>query len=197
MKSTKMKISIAFFISVLLLTACTEEFHPKPKGYNSIELPDHSYRALPDSLPYTFEYSKHAVILDDSSSIAEENWIDIYYPAFKSNIQITYKALGGKKTGNLDELISDSYRLKSGHTKKATSIDEMILTTPGGLQATIFELEGEIPSQFQFFTTDSTKNFLRGAVYFRTAIHNDSLAPAIEYMKVDVLRILNTLKFKN
>jgi hypothetical protein len=45
--------------------------------------------------------------------------------------------------------------------------------------------------------TDSTRNFLRAALYFNTRIANDSLAPAIEYMKKDVMHLVNTLEWKS
>jgi gliding motility-associated lipoprotein GldD len=60
----------------------------------------------------------------------------------------------------------------------------------------IAELEGEVPSQFQFTVTDSTKNFMRGALYFNTKVANDSLLPAIDYMKKDIMHMINTLEWK-
>ena len=71
------------------------------------------------------------------------------------------------------------------------------MRTPNGLTASVFELEGEVPSQFQFFVTDTTDHFFRGALYFRTATANDSLAPVIEFIKVDIMHLLNTLKFED
>ena len=49
--------------------------------------------------------------------------------------------------------------------------------------------------QFQFITTDSVNHFLRGALYFQVATKNDSLAPIIEYIKKDMIHILNTLEW--
>jgi gliding motility-associated lipoprotein GldD len=68
--------------------------------------------------------------------------------------------------------------------------------TPGGRTVVVAELDGEVPSQFQFTTTDSTQNFLRGALYFNVPVQNDSLQPAIEYMKKDVMHLINTLRWK-
>ena len=79
---------------------------------------------------------------------------------------------------------------------KAYAIEESVVRTPMGKTAVIAELEGEVPSQFQFFITDSTDNFIRGALYFRTSTKNDSLAPAIEYMKIDAMHLINTLEWK-
>jgi len=43
--------------------------------------------------------------------------------------------------------------------------------------------------------TDSTTHFLRGALYFNTALKNDSLAPVIEYIKIDLAQLINTVTF--
>ena len=183
-------------VSLLLLASCTTttEFTPKPKGYNRIDLPEHSYTTLEGKHPYHFERSSLAKELPDTSYLAEPHWIDLYYPAFNSNIQITYKALEQKK--NLfDEHVVDAHKLTYKHDVKAHAIDEAFYRSKQGYAVTIFELEGEVPSQLQFYVTDSSKHFLRGAVYFRTATKNDSLAPVIRYMKEDVLHLIETLSF--
>lgn len=181
---------------MLLCTACDREYLPKPLGYNRLELPEPSYRSLPDSLPYSFQYSQHARLLADTSSIREKYWIEIYYPLLQSNIHITYKPLKGSDK-LLKEYMDDAYTLTAKHQIKAYAINEVISVTPSGKTAVIAELEGEVPSQFQFTITDSTTNFLRGALYFNTKVQNDSLAPAIEYMKRDMMHIINTLEWNS
>jgi len=146
-------------------------------------------------LPYNFEYSEHATLLTDTSGIRERYWIEIYYPELKSDIHITYKKLDHNKT-LLKEYLNDSYTLTAKHQIKAYAIDEVIAKTPSGKTAVIAELEGEVPSQFQFTITDSTENFLRGALYFNTKVQNDSLEPAIAYMKKDIMHLINTLQWK-
>ena len=178
-----------------MIVACQQDYTPKPLGYNRLNLPAPSYRALPDSLPYRFEYSEHAMLLDDTSTISEKFWIEIYYPEIKANVHITYKPIRSEKL--LKEFLDDSYTLTAKHQIKASAINEVITTTPSGKTAVIAELEGEVPSQFQFTLTDSSKHFLRGALYFNTHVANDSLAPAIEYMKKDIMHMINTLEWKN
>jgi len=178
-----------------VLVACQPDYSPKPLGYNRLFLPSPSYRSLPDSLPYDFEYSIHSKLLDDSSAISERFWIEIYYPELKANVHITYKAIQSLQL--LKEFLDDSYTLTAKHQIKAYAINEAITKTPSGKTAVIAELEGEVPSQFQFTITDSSQNFLRGALYFNTKVANDSLAPAIEYMKKDIMHMINTLEWKN
>jgi gliding motility-associated lipoprotein GldD len=179
----------------LLINSCSSDYQPKPKGYNRLVLPKEEYRLLPDTLPYQFEYSKSAKLLRDTSWISERHLVEIYYPELKSNIHITYKQLRGREA-ILKELLNDAYNLTAKQQIKASAIDELITKTPSGKTAVIAEIAGEVPSQFQFTMTDSTKNFLRGALYFNTRVQNDSLAPAIDFMKKETLHLINTLQWK-
>lgn len=182
-------------VIALFLTACNRDYLPKPLGYNRLVLPEAAYQSLPDSLPYAFEYSQHAELLPDTSWLSERFWVQIYYPGLKANVHITYKrVLHDQKL--LKEFLNDAYVLTAKHQIKAYAINEVITKTPSGKTAVIAELEGEVPSQFQFTVTDSADNFLRGALYFDTKVANDSLAPAIEYVKKDIMHMINTLEWR-
>lgn len=93
-------------------------------------------------------------------------------------------------------MLDDSYKLATRHNIKAHAIEEKKLRLKSGLEASLIDLSGEVPSQVQFITTDSTKHFLRGALYFNTATENDSLQPVIQYIRKDILHLLNTLKWR-
>jgi gliding motility-associated lipoprotein GldD len=196
-KLFKTKLSgyaLAAFVFLSLLS-CERSYLPKPLGYNKIELPPTAYRASPDTLPYLFEYSQHANLYRDTSAISDKTWIEINYPTLQAYIHITYKSINGNEK-LLKELMNDAYVLTAKHQIKAYAIDEIIAKTPKGKTAIIAELEGDVPSQFQFTITDSSKNFLRGALYFKTKVNNDSLKPSIEYMKKEVMHLVNTLEWK-
>lgn len=187
--------SISLLILACLLYGCsTPEYVPKPWGYNRIDLPKPEYQTLAEKHPYTFEHSKYSHIRPDSSSIAEPHWIYIIYPKFKANVQLTYKSVK-KDPKFFADFVDDSHKLLSKHFTKATAVEDIKIKTPSGKTAVVFELEGEVPSQFQFYVSDSTQHFLRGALYFRTALKNDSLAPVIDYIKKDVIHLLNTVKW--
>jgi gliding motility-associated lipoprotein GldD len=183
-------------VFLMILAACDHDYLPKPLGYNRLELPEPAYQSLPDTLPYTFQYSRHAQLLPDTSAIHEKFWIEIYYPKLKADVHITYKPLHHSDK-LLKEFMNDAYTLTAKHQIKAYAINEVITVTPSGKTAVIAELEGEVPSQFQFTITDSTENFIRGALYFNTKVQNDSLAPAIDYMKRDIMHMINTLEWKS
>ena len=182
-----------FTILSFFLFSCESDYLPKPKGYNRINLPEAAYLTLPDTFPYTFQYSKHARLLKDTSWISERYWINLFYPEMDANIQITYKPI---TDSILREYLDDSYRLTSQHNVKAYSINESILELPSGSFASLTELEGEVPTQAQFHVSDSIDHFLRGALYFKTATKNDSLAPVVTFLKKDIIQLLMTLDWK-
>ena len=195
-----MKIILQSLLLILVVGlwfwSCTEQSYvPKPKGYNRIDLPEHNYQPIEDSYPYQFEYSQYASIERDTSWMSEPYWIHLVYEDLGADVQLTYKNLN-RDQQKLRELLDDSYKLTNKHQIKAYAIDESILKTPRGHTAVVAELSGEVPSQFQFFSTDSTEHFLRGALYFPTATKNDSLQPIIDYIKVDIIHLLNTLDWK-
>jgi gliding motility-associated lipoprotein GldD len=188
-------MAIGLFAVGALSSSCEKNYLPKPLGYNRLELPPHEYEPLPDTLPFSFEYSRHARLLDDTTTISERFWIEIYYPQLKADVHITYKPLNNNQK-LLKEYLNDAYVLTAKHQIKASAIDEVITKTPSGKTAVIAELEGDVPSQFQFTITDSSYNFLRGALYFNTQVNNDSLSPAIAFMKKEMIHLINTVEWR-
>lgn len=193
---SSIKTFLILLFAVPLWCACeSQDYVPKPKGFNRIDLPPHRYVSLQGDYPYDFEHSAHAVIRKDTFARAEPYWIYVYYPELKANVQLTYKTVN-KDPKRFQELVNDAYKLASKHQIKAEAIEEMVMKTPSGKTANLFQLEGEVPSQFQFYVTDTTTHFFRGALYFQTATKNDSLAPVIEYVKEDIVHLVNTLKWE-
>ncbi|KEO73599.1 gliding motility lipoprotein GldD [Anditalea andensis] len=192
-----MKNLFLIYICLLtILTSCGNDYLPKPKGYNRIDLPDRGFATLVPEYPYTFEHSLHSNVEADEFNPQETSWINLHYEGMEAKVHLTYKPIKGKEE-NLKSYLGDAITLTSKHQIKAYGIEENILMTPHGYTGVVAELSGEVPTQFQFFVTDSTQHFLRGALYFNVANKNDSLAPVIEYIKMDMMHLINTLEFKN
>ena len=189
-----MKKASPYLLILIFLVSCGGSYTPKPKGFNRIDLPDHSYVDLPDSLPYQFKVSEAATIEKHRSPMAERYWIDVKYYDYGAEIQLTYKSLGNDPK-LLNDLVNDAYKLTSKHQIKAYSIEQVNINLAEKGMATVFDLAGDVPSQVQFFATDSTDNFLRGALYFKTSTKNDSLEPVIEFVREDILKMLETLEW--
>ena len=194
LKKNKLRAFCVLFFIAFSFSSCETKFLPKPKGYNKIPLPKHEYNKSSSDFPYSFEVSKKAKIIKNTIYKNEPYWVDLFYPDFNAEINITYKKIHKEKK-DLMEFINDTYKLINKHQVKASAIKETIIKTPSGKKATIIELSGEVPTQFQFHITDSSSHFLRGALYFKTATKNDSLAPIINFIKIDMIHLLNTLEW--
>jgi gliding motility-associated lipoprotein GldD len=200
---------IRYLFIIAFLWSCgsaTEQadYLPRPKGYNRIVLPEAVYQQVEKGHPYQFEISRYAQVIPDTAEIgnkskvwkAEPHWIYIYYPRWDAFIQITYKSLGGDRA-KMNALINDSFALAYKHQGKAAGIHDYIMTTTDGRKAGLIELNGEVATSLQFFTTDSSKHFLRGAIYVKTATQNDSLAPIIHFLKQDAIHLVQTLRWQD
>src|SRR5690554_4862394 len=191
-----MYIKRLYILSFLLLIACDNDYLPKPKGYNRIDLPTHAYISLEKDLPYRFDYSQYSQVEPDSFNLHEKTWINLNYKDLAARVHLTYKPVYGKEE-NLKAYLNDALSLTAKHQVKAYGIEESVVKTPKGYTGLVAQLSGEVPTQFQFFVTDSTQHFLRGALYFNTAVKNDSLSPIIEYIKVDMIHLINSLEFEH
>lgn len=189
-----MKNLLVLSLILLGMTSCEKVWLPKPPGYNKIDLPNHRYNKLTGDYPYQLDYSSSSQVEQDSFNLAETAWINLNYPDFGAKVHLTYKKIDGEKT-KFESLSNDAFKLTAKHQIKAYGIEEGVLITPNGYTAVVAELSGEVPTQFQFFVTDSTDHFLRGALYFNTAMKNDSLAPIIEFIKIDMTHLMNSVKF--
>lgn len=191
--------AVAALTAVVLmaaLSACDQHYLPKQIGYPKIDLPKQSYVSYDSAhYPFSFEYSAAAKAFKDRSKNAEPFWVNINYPGFDADVQITYKPLNGNMA-LLHEYIEEVRLLTNKHNVKASSIQEQVLKTAAGNNAYIFLLSGQVPTQFQFYTTDSSKHFFRGALYFKMADRNDSLQPVIDFISKDMEHLLGTLKWK-
>ncbi|GAB4093822.1 gliding motility lipoprotein GldD [Flaviaesturariibacter terrae] len=187
-------------LTLLSLVACNSDYTVKPRGYFRIALPKKEYRRFDrPGYPYTFEYPVYGEVLQDSLFFEDraENpyWINIDFPQFGGRIHISYKEIG--RRNKFDSLIADAYEMSyKQHTYKASAIDRKPFTTPNGIEGVFISLRGNTATATQFFVTDSTKHFLRGALYFATTPNEDSLKPVNDFLRKDVEHLINTLQWR-
>lgn len=193
-----MKITKFVFAAVLLAFACNSPYTPKRKGYFRIDFPKHEYQAFDRAgFPYTFEYPVYANVIQDTTFFEDrpENpyWINIDFPQFHGRIYISYKEVG---KSDLNKLVNDAYNMTYKHTSKATGIDDSLMRTPNGITGVFFKVGGNAATNKQFFVTDSTNHFLRGALYFDTSPNEDSLGIVNDFLQQDMRHLINTFKWK-
>lgn len=182
----------------MVLLSCNSDYTPKPRGYFKIHFPKKQYQAFNQpGYPYSFEYPLYAKVVKDSSFFGEatENpwWINIDFPQFNGRIYVSYKEIGKNK---LDKLIKDAFTMTNKHTTKAYSIDDSLIATANNVHGIFFKVGGDVATANQFFLTDSTKHFLRGALYFDATPNEDSLSIVNRFLIEDVKHFINTFKWK-
>jgi gliding motility-associated lipoprotein GldD len=187
-------------LMVYMLQACNSPYTYKKKGYFNIEFPEKKYQSFDQpGYPYTFEYPVYSNIIKDTSFFGDkpENpwWINIEVPRFGGRIYISYKQIKNKY--QIDSLAEDAYKMAhKQHVDVSTGIDDSLLVTPNGAEGLYYSLKGNTATGNQFFLTDSTHHFLRGALYFDATPNEDSLAIVNNFLKQDLLHLINTLKWK-
>ena len=56
-------------------------------------------------------------------------------------------------------------------------------------------MEGNVASNYQFFLTDSTNRFFRGAMYFNMRPNADSLQPVTDFVKADLEVLIESFEW--
>jgi len=192
-----------FFLAVVgiaFLISCNSDYSVgKKKGYFKIDFPEKKYQVFDQpGYPYTFEYPVYATVLKDTTFFEDKAgdwWINIDVPKFAGRIYISYKTIG--KENNFDSLVRDGFKMAyKQHMDVSTGIEETRILTPNNIEGMYFSLGGNTATANQFFLTDSTKHFLRGALYFDAAPNADSLGIVNNFLKKDVQHLINTLRWK-
>ena len=177
--------------------SCDEEetvYSPKPRGYVRINFPEKKYRLYDSICPYRFEIPVYARIEQDQHNGAEPCWQNLEFPQFNATIHLSYKQV----KGDLDKHLENSHYFANKHQIKATGLEEIaILRDSARVYGLLFDIAGNTASSLQFYLTDSTRHFLRGALYFNSVPNVDSLQIVIDFLKKDVLHLINTTAWKD
>jgi gliding motility-associated lipoprotein GldD len=193
-KARRDAAGVLLLITVLLTASCHRHEMPKPNGYFRIDTPQNAYVVLDSIYPYTFEYSAYATIGPDALAPDQPYWINIEYPQYHGIIHLSYKPV----RGNLVKLLEDTREMVVKHIPKATAINEELIVHPErSVYGLMYDIRGSgAASPCQFFLTDSTANFVRGALYFNVVPNNDSLAPVIAFVNRDIRHLIETFRWK-
>ena len=192
-----MRINKLNFIIYLVLTgffySCADVPTPRPYGYFRVDLPSNQYLSFDSvALPYLFDKSTSATVIPVKGK--EENyWIDINYRTLNGTIYCSYKPVNS----NLFQLLEDTRKIVYKHSIRADGITETPFENPGSrVFGILYELTGNTASPVQFVLTDSTKHFFRGALYFDNVPNKDSIAPMAEYVRDDIIRLMESFEWK-
>ncbi len=183
-----------FLLSALALAACNRPTPtPKPLAYIRIELPQHTYQQFDSVQPYTFEYPTYAKVTPlDEKKLPNSVNIDFY--TLNATVYLTHHVV--KK--NLNDYIADANNFVNKHIPRASGILDRAYEDPEHhVYGMFFDIQGTgVASPCQFYLTDNEKHFVRGSLYFNQAPNNDSLAPAIAFVKKDIEHLMLSWRWK-
>ncbi|MGZ5243220.1 MAG: gliding motility lipoprotein GldD [Bacteroidia bacterium] len=185
-----------YSLSHLLLSCSDGNYSPKPAGYPRIDLPEREYTDFKKpGCAFSFRVPKYASIELDKNRGAEPCWYNIDYPAFNAKIHLSYKSVSSFK--NFYEMSEDAHTFAYKHTVKAEDIYDSAFYFPANkTSGFLFSIEGNTASAIQFYATDSSKHYLRGALYFNAQPNKDSLQPVVNFIRADIDTLLKSLKWR-
>lgn len=194
MKCPAALFGLLFF--VLITAACSQPpASPKPRGFYRINFPSKAYVDYTGGCPFTFRYPAYALILPDKNADSKPCWFNVDFPQFKGSLHLSYYPVTSKKIFN--ELVEDAHTFVFKHTVKATAIDEAAIIYPQKkVYGIYYTINGNAASSVQFFITDSTRHYLRGALYFNEEPRLDSIQPVLDFVKKDIDTLIHSMRWK-
>lgn len=194
-RQKKNRVLLAVLMAVLLGVSCGKRYVPRPYGYWRIEIPDTAYTAFAeDTLPYAFDLSDNAIAEPIKGDNGERCWINVKYPTLNATLHCSYKPV----KNNLGMLSDETQKFVYKHAMKAEAIPEQGYEHPEKhVYGVYYELQGNTASPIQFVLTDSTANFFRAALYFNARPNQDSIQPVLDYMRGDIIRMIESFEWKD
>ncbi|HEX9152411.1 MAG TPA: gliding motility lipoprotein GldD [Flavobacterium sp.] len=181
-------ITFSILLLSFLAISCKDDVVPKPSGYLRLDYPEAKYVNFENECPFAFEMNSQAVIKGE-----KECGFTITYPKMKATIYLTYKPVNN----NINKLLRDAQKLTYEHVIKADDILEQPYLNPQKkVYGMFYQVDGNAATNSQFYATDSIKHFVTGSIYFYAKPNFDSIMPAASYVKNDMQRLMETLKWK-
>lgn len=198
---------IFFSVTVILifLLSCKEEkvYIPKPRVYPKVEYPNRNQIKLRKNFcAFSFEYPDYMSFEQDTLFLHREAphacWFNLNLSSLNGSIHFTYTDL--KKCDSLSaclhKVYNDAYQMAQEHVPKANALEDFSINNPEKrVFGVLFNIEGHIASPFQIVLTDSVNHAVRAALYFNSRPEADSMAPVIEFVKTDIMNMLNSFEW--
>lgn len=190
------RLILQVFILILVLASCSDVNPvPKPSTYLRMNLPEHSYRTFKSDCPYTMKLSN--LYFPSAAEQPQSNYClqEIDLGPLNGKLFLYYLQLPSKDS--LAQIINFANDKVDEHKIKADKINfEQIVQPKKHVYGTFFELKGNVATNFQFYLTDSSTNFVRGEVLLNCRPNYDSLRPTLDYLKKDLLELVRHFEWK-
>lgn len=184
-----MKVKLLFYLLLIgLTTSCKDEVLPKPASQLRLDYPQASYEPFASPCPFEFEINNKVVVETDKNC-----GYSLHYKKMKATVYITYKPV----QNNIEKLLRDAQKLTYEHVIKADDIlEQPFVNAHNKVYGMFYRVNGNAATNAQFYATDSVKHFVTGSVYFYAKPNYDSIMPATNYIKNDMKKLMETLRWK-
>lgn len=184
---------------MLVFSSCGEDDDesgtPKPRGYFRVAFPEKKYVAYNEDCPYSFEIPDYSKMNQSRKGQAQPCWKDWEFPQFNATVHLSYIPI--QHDSDLTHAVNSSWELIEKHGKVSSGMrDSIIMRKKNRVYGVVVKLGGNAASQMQFFLTDSSHHFMRGALYFFAPPNKDSLRPMLDFIATDIYKMAETLKWK-
>jgi gliding motility-associated lipoprotein GldD len=184
----KFTVIVLLFIFFFSIMGCKNDVLPKPSSFLRLDYPEAEYITYKGHCPFEFDINSKAIVKEDKNC-----GYAITYPKMKATIYLTYKPVNS----NMNKLLRDAQKLTYEHVIKADDIlEQPYINLDKKVYGMFYQVDGNAATNSQFYATDSIKHFVTGSVYFYAKPNFDSIMPAASYIKNDMQRLMETLKWK-
>lgn len=185
----KKTISIVFAFGLFIsVSSCKDDALPKPAAQLRLDYPIAEYKHFENECPFTFDVNSEAIVAEKGPC-----GFTIEYPKMKATIYLSYKPVNK----NVNALLIDAQKLTYKHVIKADDIlEQPFINQKARVYGMFYNVNGNAATNGQFYVTDSIRHFVDCSVYFYAKPNFDSVMPAASYVKNDMQRIMETLKWK-
>ena len=181
-----MKKTISICVLILFLS-CKENYTPKPKAFFKLNFPEKIFQQYNQDCPFTFQFPVYSKV----EVLEKYCFFNLQFPKFDATLHMSYFPLNN----NLFIHAEESRDLAYKHTVKANAISEQpFINHKNQIFGLVYDYEGTTATALQFYLTDSTNHFFRGAVYFNTEV-SDSIAPVSVFLKDDIKHLIESFRW--
>jgi len=181
---------LALLILVLSVASCGDEVTVKPAAKLRLEYPQGTFKRIDSDCPYSFLKNDNAVLQQSKNC-----GMNVSYPKMHATVYLTYQCV---QNNNLDSLLYDAQKLAYDHNIKAESIPEQpFVNAEDKVYGMFYMINGNAASQSHFYVTDSVNHFVTGSLYFEAKPNFDSIYPAVNYLREDIRKIMESVSWKN
>ncbi len=184
---------LLFSLLIIILFSCGEEnLIPKPPTHLMVDLPAHYYKKFTDTSHYNFDMSK---LWSVRANLKEQDSL-ILYLGKEIDGDLHFQYLKIDTANPLSKHINKTFEKIDFHKARAKQLkDTNFVFKDKKVYGSMYEFIGNSATNFQFYLTDSMNHFVRSELLIRRKPNYDSLQPTLNYIKTDLIQLINTFEW--